>query len=286
MVHTSSSKFKKVNETYNSKQDSIESCFFEYLMIKFLQIYYWSIYMKEKIKYVILIILLILIVISMYIIANAKPKNKGEEPERIAVNKIVCYSSANAINSSENIKENWEVDIYQYTDIAIYLQKIRNIEIASVYLDNIEINKKPTLGEANIYRKNIDDFAKNMLLETAEDKIELKVSLDGENDFLQNCTSPITISYINKNIKRNYLIPNTSQQLTFDETILKRAMILSEEIEAQISFDINIIDSEQNKYIAKITLDIPIKEMMNGQNTVEIDNYIPFSREENEINEQ
>ena len=34
MVHTLSSKFKKVNETYNSKQDSIESCFFEYLMIK------------------------------------------------------------------------------------------------------------------------------------------------------------------------------------------------------------------------------------------------------------
>lgn len=242
--------------------------------------------MKEKIKYVILIILLILIVISMYIIANAKPKNKVEEPERIAVNKIVCYSSANASNSSENIKENWEVDIYQYTDIAIYLQKIRNIEIASVYLDNIEINKKPALGEANIYRKNIDDFAKNMLLGTAEDKIELKVSLNGENDFLQNCTSPITISYINKNIKQNYLIPNTSQQLTFDETILKRAMILSEEIEAQISFDINIIDSEQNKYITKITLDIPIKEMMNGQNTVEIDNYIPFSRKGNEINEQ
>lgn len=239
--------------------------------------------MKEKVKNVILIILIILIVISMYIIANAKPRIEKEEPDRIAVNKIICYSSANAVNSSEKLKENWEVDIYQYTDIAIYIQKISGINIEAVYLDNIEINKKPILGDANIHRKNIQDFAKNMLIEDVEDKIELKVSVEGENDFLQNCINPITISYINKDIKQNYIIPNTSQQISFDENILKKALILEEEIEAQISFDINIIDSEQNKYNTKIIIDIPIKELMNGQNTVEIENYIPFNREESEI---
>ena len=139
------------------------------------------------------------------------------------------------------------------------------------------------MGDANIHRKNIQDFAKNMLIEDVEDKIELKVSVEGENDFLQNCINPITISYINKDIKQNYIIPNTSQQISFDENILKKALILEEEIEAQISFDINIIDSEQNKYNTKIIIDIPIKELMNGQNTVEIENYIPFNREESEI---
>lgn len=241
--------------------------------------------MMKKIKYVILMILLIFIIISIYIILNTKSNNEIKEPERIAVNKIICYSSANAINSNENIKENWELDIYQYTDIAIYLQKIRNIEIASLYLDNIKINKKPILGEANIYRKKVEDFAKNMILETVEDKIELNVSSEDKNEFLQNCTIPITISYINKNIKQNYFIPNSVEQLNFDETILKRAMILLEEIEAQISFNINIIDSEQNKYIAEIQLDIPVEEMMNENNTVEINKYIPFIRKESDINE-
>lgn len=240
--------------------------------------------MKEKLKSSILIILIILIVISMYIIANAKPQIEQQEQEKIAINKIICYSSANAVNSGNALKQNWEVDIYQYTDIAIYLQKVKDINFEKVYLDNIEINKKPILGNANIYRKNIDDFAKNMLLEDAKEKIEFKVVLEGENDFLQNCTNPITISYINKNIKQNYVVQNTSEQISFDEKILKRALVLSEEIEAQISFDINIIDSEQNKYKTKITIDIPIKELMNGQNTVETEKYIPFNREESDKN--
>lgn len=239
--------------------------------------------MKKKIKNVVLIILLILIVISIYIITNANPERIIDEPEKIAINRIVCYSSANAVNSSGNIKSDWELDIYQYTDIAIYLKKISDITINNIYLDNIKVNKKPILGKANIYRKKLEDFAKNMLLEDVEDKIEINVSSDGENDFKQDCTNPITISYINKNIKEDFLVQNISQQFTFDETILKRALILSEEIEAQISFDINIIDSEENKYSAEIILDIPIKELMNGQNTVEFDKYIPLDREEVDI---
>lgn len=234
--------------------------------------------MLKRIKNIIIIILLILIIIGAYIIANAKPEIELEKSEKIAINKIVCYTSANAVNSNENIKSDWEVDIYQYTDIAIYFQKIRNINIETVYVDNIQITKKPVLGEANIYRKNLEDFAKSMLIDEVEDKIEFEVSLDGVNDFQQNCTNPITISYINKNIKEKFLVKNNLQQLTFDETILKRALILPEEIEAQISFDINVTDTEQNKYKANIVLDIPIRKLMDGQKTVEINKYIPFEK--------
>lgn len=232
--------------------------------------------MLGKIKSVIFVILIILIALSAYIIANTKPENSQNEQETIAINKIVLYSSANAVNSTDNLKTDWEVDIYQYTDIAIYLQKMKDINIQKVYVDNIQITKKPSLGEAGVYSKKIEDFAKNMLLEENNEKIEFTVSLDGANDFQQNCTNPITISYINKNIKERFLIKNNDEQFVFDETILKRALILPEDIEAQLSFDINIVDTNGKQYKENVVLDIPVNELMDGEKSVEINEHRVF----------
>ena len=138
------------------------------------------------------------------------------------------------------------------------------------------------MGEAKVYRKNLEDFAKSMLLEENEEKFEFIVSLDGVNDFQQNCTNPITISYINKNVKEKFLVKNTEQQLIFDETILKKALILSQDIEAQITFDINIVDAEEKQYKANIVLDIPVNELFEGRKNVEMNEYIKFE----EINER
>ena len=226
--------------------------------------------MWGKIKSIVFVILVILIIIGVYIIAKQIPENEEKITEKIAVNKIVCYSSANAINSGENLKTDWFVDIYQYTDIAIYLHKISDINIEKVYVDNIQIVNKPALGEPQIYQKKIEDYAKNVLLENNEEVLEYNVSEDGENEFKQNCSNPITLSYINRNIKKDFVVKNTGEQLTFDETILKKALILPQDIEAQISFDVNVVDSEEKQYKANVVLDIPVKELMEGQNNVEI----------------
>ena len=234
--------------------------------------------MWGKIKNIIFVILVILIIISVYIIAKENPEIEKKSFEKIAINKIVCYSSANAVNSSENLKTHWELDIYQFTDIAIYLQKTQDINIEKVYVDNIQIVKPSVLGEAKIYKKNIEDFAKNMLLEETGEKIDYEVSLDGENDFRQNCTNPIILSYINENVKEDFVIKNTEEPLVFDETILKKALILPEDIEAQISFDVNVIDSEEKQYKANVVLDIPVKQLLEGEKHIEINEYIKFEK--------
>ena len=232
--------------------------------------------MWGKIKNIIFVILVILIMISVYIIAKEKPDFEEKSLEKIAINKIVCYSSANAINSNENLKTDWLINIYQYTDMAIYLQKTQDINIEKVYVDNIQIAKPSVLGEAKIYKKNIEDFAKNVLPEQREEKIEYIVSLDGENDFQQNCTNPIILSYINQNIKEEFVIKNTGESLVFDETILKKALILPEDIESQISFDVNVVDSEDKHYKVNVVLDIPVHELMEGKNNVEIKEHVVF----------
>lgn len=232
--------------------------------------------MKGKIKYIIFIILFLLAILSIYILSSFKPNTKEEEKEVFKVNKILCYTSASAVSSEEEIETNWEVDIYQYTDIAIYIEKLQEKTIAQLYIDNIEILKKPILGNTNICKKKLEDFAKPMQLKENLEHIQFEVSEKAE--FSQDCVKPITLSYVN-NIKQSYTITNTEEKLEYNETILKRAKILTSDLMAQISFNVNIIDAENEKYICKITLDIPIEELMNGQKKIEKTENVKFIRE-------
>ena len=134
--------------------------------------------MKGKIRHILLMVLIILAIISIYIIASPKIQ-VTEEKEAFQINKILLYSSANT-ETSDDIEENWELDIYQYTDIAIYIEKIGNKTINNVYIDNISILQKPQLGEANLYKKPLEDFAKAMKVEAFAEKIEFEVAEDGE----------------------------------------------------------------------------------------------------------
>lgn len=231
--------------------------------------------MKGKIKYILLMILIILAVIGGYIIANPKIQ-VTEEKEAFQINKIVLYSSANAV-SNEGLDKKWELDIYQYTDIAIYLEKLENNDVERIYIDNISISEPPQLGQANVYKKDIEDFAKPMQLNKVADEIEYGVAENGE--FLQNCTKPIIISYLN-NVKQDYAITNINEKLEYNETVLKRARILTSEIKAQISFNVNIVDSEEVKHTCNVELEIPVEELINGQKSVEKNEIIRLKKAE------
>ena len=233
--------------------------------------------MKEKLKFVVLLILIILAIISIYIIKNPRTELTNEE-DTFRVNKIILYSSANGIPSGE-LKEYWEINIYQYTDIAIYIEKLEDKTIDNIYIDNIKIEQKPQLGEANIYKKNLKDFAKPIQFDEAEDNVKINISQSDNADFLDDCSIPIVLSYINK-LEKDYIIPNNGEQLEYNETILKRAKILTSELEAQISFNINIIDKDNSKYTCSLNLNIPIEELMNETNLVEINENIEFIRKE------
>lgn len=231
--------------------------------------------MKGKIKYIVLMVLIILAIIGAYIIANPKIQ-VTEEKEAFQINKITLYSSANAV-SNEELDENWELDIYQYTDIAIYVEKLENKEIERIYIDNLNISELPQVGQANIYKKELEDFAKAMQPDEFAETIEFEVAENGE--FLQNCVNPLTISYVN-NVKQDYTITNINEKLEYNESVLKRTKILTSEIKAQISFDVNIVDSENVKHTCNVQLDIPVEELINGQNTVEKDENIKLKRNE------
>lgn len=131
-----------------------------------------------------------------------------------SIDKIVLYSSANAIENTEK-RAVWNINPYQFTDIAIYINNRKDEyfdyenTIKEMYIDNVKFSG-PELGFPNLYYKNADDFGKSIytvteasltneeangeeslqerILEKTEeykitDKLNFKVLNDGELDY-------------------------------------------------------------------------------------------------------
>lgn len=188
-----------------------------------------------------------------------------------SVNKIVYFSSANAkaeinANSSFTIS-----DLYQYTDIAIFINNNSNgtfdakNTLKHVNISNISFNLSPSIGTPNLYFKNINDFTKNTFDESKkiENNLDFKVSSSDEIDYsnpilYNNCANPITISYVNSNLKSNYTLTDNMSHISYDGSLLKRCGITLNSIACKLSFIINITNNLDEVYSCPFILNIPL----------------------------
>lgn len=151
-----------------------------------------------------------------------------------SINKIVYFSTG---SGSTNINPNSSFtisDLYQYTDIAIFINNnsdghyTEKNTLKKVSLSNIEFYSKPSIGTPKLYYKNINDFATNKFDENNLIEKNLNFSTTGEEqiDFSKpilynNTANPITLSYVNSNIKSNYTLQNTISNINYDRKFIK-----------------------------------------------------------------
>ena len=131
---------------------------------------------KKTIIIICIVILLILSCIFLKKIGLKQKENKfAEELVKFydenrnpifEINKIILYSSATAIDKSEE-QTMQSVDVHQFTDIAIYInnkKSVKNTEerntIKEIYIDNIIIEKKELTGNEVLNYKNSFLFGK------------------------------------------------------------------------------------------------------------------------------
>lgn len=121
------------------------------------------------------------------------------------------------------------------------------------------------IGTPELYYKNINNFAKNNFnKENKLDKrLDFGITFEDEIDYesptlYNNCANPISLSYVNNNIKENYQL-NSSTTITYDGSLLKKCNILLDSITCNISFDIFITNNLDQKFKCPITIDIPLE---------------------------
>lgn len=235
---------------------------------------------------IIAIILLIFVIVSYrYIYKREKAKViYAEESEKFAeenkapifkIDKIVLYSNANTTDNSEN-KELKNLDISQFTDIEIYIDNKGNSSeltaentVNSLVIDNIKISSKDYSGEKILNYKNPNNCGKYIELENYKnDSIKFKVNTNNTQNefsnyeeaiFYTDCSNPISLGYINKNIITNASITNTGA-LSLDGSVLKLANIDLKKIAATIEFTIHLTNNYNEAFICKVKIDNELEE--------------------------
>lgn len=240
--------------------------------------------MKEKIKkifFIILIIILILLLIFLFQKWYNKLLNKktyensiisfAEKNEKtiFSINKIVFFSGCDSKNKTSS-QTNFTIEnLYTYTDIALFInnnseENTLENTLKKVKISNIKFSKEPKLGKANLYFKSINDFAKSELKEENIIEKELEFEITSENNanlnkpiLYNNCANPITLSYINQNIKTDYTMTDTENPITYNGKLLKRCGVEIDSINTSISFDIEIENNKNQKFKTTVYFDVP-----------------------------
>lgn len=173
--------------------------------------------------------------------------------------------------------------------------------IKEMYIENVRFGKTEA-GEASLYYKDINEFSKSVFSDidtnnqnvqitntegtvqekTLEerlddirsnkitDKLEFKVLNDGDIDYSKpqiyaDASNPITLEYVNENIKENHIISDISSDLTYNGEILKKSAVILSDIQSSVSFNIIIINNYNQKFIANVYIEIPLQNSVTGE---------------------
>ena len=201
-----------------------------------------------------------------------------------SIKKIYLCSSASAIDSSKEQRLD-KLDLYQYTDIAVYINNFKDDglttenTIKELYIDNISLNLDYNIGNTSLVYTNmlkvgskqeLSNMIKNNKVKM-QDKIYFKIINNNEQNnqenyeeptFYADCSNPITLKYINQ-LNREYSI-GKGNSATFDGTILKKVGIKPEDLSVKINFRINIINNDDETCTKWINFELPLDDIEKG----------------------
>lgn len=186
-------------------------------------------------------------------------------------------------NTEEN---NVEIDTEKSKEKNTAENTLKNVKIT-----NIKFTKQPELGIGNLYYKNVNDFAKSEINENnkIENELQFETTSASEADLSKpvlynNCANPITLSYVNQNIKTDYTMTDTQNPITYNGKLLKRCGVSVKSINTSISFDIEIENNKNHKFRTTVYFDIPYenedKSINDGSIVVENKTNFDFYRYE------
>ena len=200
--------------------------------------------------------------------------NVAEHADEMNNKRISVEISANGIDNSDGKLQS--IDISQFTDIVIYLNNTNKIKeitaentINQMYIDNIKITSKSEMGEKIFNYKNPYNTGKYQDLKNYENNgIYFKILNSNEKNnsanydepvFYTDCSNPISLGFINKNILTNCEVTDTGS-IAFDGSILKSANIDVKDLKTTLDFTIHLKNNFNEEFIANASLDIDLEK--------------------------
>lgn len=147
-----------------------------------------------------------------------------------------------------------------------------------MYIDNIKISEGLSNGEKVINYKNPLECGKYVDIENfREDGILFKIVNSNKKNQLANynepifytdCSNPISLGYINKNILTNCELAANSGSMSFDGSILKLANVNIDDLKTSISFTIHLKNNYNEEFVCNVKIDNDLKSEEEGNDGI------------------
>lgn len=201
---------------------------------------------------------------------------ENNEQPMFKINKILMYSSAGVVdNSTGEVLQ--DLDISQYTDISVSIDNKEKVQelteentVKELYIDNIKFENSCSSREKILNYKNPYLQGKFKMLQNCNNnKIDFKIlNTNQESDdmnydnanFYTDCSNPISLGYINKNIVTKYAVSEKKNSVSFDGSILKNTNIDIKDIRTKISFQVHIKSNNNKEYTCNVVIDDNLNE--------------------------
>ena len=207
--------------------------------------------------------------------SSCDSKNKTSSRTNFTIENLYAYTDIAIFLNNDSIQENEknqnkeentnteennvEIDAENSKEKNTAENTLKNVKIT-----NIKFTKQPELGIGNLYYKNVNDFAKSEINENNKIENELQFETTSASEanlskpvLYNNCANPITLSYVNQNIKTDYTMTDTQNPITYNGKLLKRCGVSVKSINTSISFDIEIENNKNHKFRTTVYFDIP-----------------------------
>lgn len=230
---------------------------------------------RSKIVHLYIIILVVFIICAIAAIIMLKYQVEGEKNPPFSLTDFMLVSSAEGKEVSLEGEEKWKFSLNQTNDIYMVIKKNENYNkseiIKKISIENIQITKNPQIGNLKIYRPAEEGLYKQEDVYVVEDSLEYKGAKESniKNMEIANQGGVILFRIENEEIA-NYA--SNDEEIIHDGTLLGRANITMEQIEAEMSFDIIVETGKGIKYKTTMTQKIPAPNLIEeGKGTLEED---------------
>lgn len=247
---------------------------------------------NERLVFAILLITLFIVFILYYnfVFSEVLSRNSfanqmieiADENENpiFSVQRILLYSSANAIDNSDDLSLK-NMSISQYTDISIYIDNLATVSeltdentVRELYIDNISMKSNADIGTKFLNYKSPLNFGKYEDINLPENnRIDFNiVNTNSENEnhdysnptFYTDCSNPISLGYLNKDILTNYSATQEVNTVSFNGKVLQEANVNLNDISYILSFRINIINNLGEKFVYNMSLNVNLNDDNGG----------------------